>query len=117
MNVLEVFVGSPRGLNLRNVLWHGFAAPHEVPAKYCSAMVLLTAGLGQLLKRYLRHAERALPRRPPLALTRVGDLSVFPGVTHEVLSVLEELTKKSTFILRIMLPYWELALIKFKSHR
>lgn len=42
-------------------------------------MVLLTAGLGQLLKRYLRHAERALPRRPPLALTRVEDLSVFPG--------------------------------------
>lgn len=41
----------------------------------------------------------------------------FAGVTHEVLSVLEELTKKSTFILRIMLPYWELALIKFKSHR
>ena len=25
--------------------------------------------------------------------------------------------KKSTFILKIMLPYWEVALIKFKSHR
>lgn len=31
MNVLTVFIGSPRGLNLRNVLWHGFAAPQEVP--------------------------------------------------------------------------------------
>ena len=33
MDVLKVFVGSPRGLNLRNVLWHGFAAPQEVPPK------------------------------------------------------------------------------------
>ena len=33
MDVLRVFVGSPRGLNLRNVLWHGFAAPQEVPPK------------------------------------------------------------------------------------
>lgn len=33
MDVLTVFVGSPRGLNLRNVLWHGFAAPQEVPPR------------------------------------------------------------------------------------
>ncbi|XP_039737875.1 endoplasmic reticulum membrane-associated RNA degradation protein isoform X3 [Pteropus medius] len=117
MNVLEVFVGCPRGLNLRNVLWHGFAAPHEVPAKYCSTMVLLMAGLGQLLNSYLQHTEFPLVHRPPLALTHLEDLIVFPDVTHEAPSVLEELLKKSTFILRIMLPYWELALIKFKSHR
>lgn len=45
-------------------------------------MVLLTAGLGQLLARYLRRAERPLPRRPPLALTCVDDLHVFPGEYH-----------------------------------
>lgn len=33
MSVLKVFLGSPRGLNLRNVLWHGFASPQEVPPK------------------------------------------------------------------------------------
>lgn len=33
MNVLRVFIGSPYGLNLRNVLWHGFASPQEMPAK------------------------------------------------------------------------------------
>lgn len=41
----------------------------------------------------------------------------FADVSHEVLSVLEEVMKKSTFILKIMLPYWEVALIKFKSQR
>ncbi|KAI2544653.1 ER membrane associated RNA degradation, partial [Homo sapiens] len=39
MNVLKVFVGSPCGLNLRNVLWHGFASPEEIPPKYCSMMI------------------------------------------------------------------------------
>uniref|UniRef100_A0A8C6CW19 ER membrane associated RNA degradation n=1 Tax=Moschus moschiferus TaxID=68415 RepID=A0A8C6CW19_MOSMO len=117
MDVLQVFVGSPRGLNLRNVLWHGFAAPQEVPPKYCSMMVVLTAGLGQLLKGYLQRTNFTLAHRPFLTLTSVEDLIVFPDVTSEVLSVLEEVIKKSTFILKIMLPYWEVALSKLKSHR
>ncbi|XP_057596077.1 endoplasmic reticulum membrane-associated RNA degradation protein isoform X3 [Hippopotamus amphibius kiboko] len=117
MDVLKVFVGSPCGLNLRNVLWHGFAAPPEIPPKYCSMMLLLTAGLGQLLKGYLQQAEFALAHRPFVTLTGLEDLIAFPDVTYEVLSVLEDVMKKSTFILKIMLPYWEVAFVKFKSHR
>uniref|UniRef100_A0ABI7YMR0 DUF4209 domain-containing protein n=1 Tax=Felis catus TaxID=9685 RepID=A0ABI7YMR0_FELCA len=117
MDVLKVFLGSPRGLNLRNILWHGFASPHEVPLKYCSMMTLLTAGLGQLLKSYLRQTKFALVHRPFRALPDLEDLAVFPDMTSEVLPVLEEVMKKSTFILKIMLPYWEEALIRFKAHR
>lgn len=117
MNVLRVFVGSPCGLNLRNVLWHGFASPHEIPPMYCSMMVVLTAGLGQLLKSYLQQSELTWAPRPLIALPDLEDGAVFPEVTQEVLSVLEEVMKKSTFIVRTMLPYWEVALIKFKSHR
>ncbi|XP_021548822.1 endoplasmic reticulum membrane-associated RNA degradation protein isoform X2 [Neomonachus schauinslandi] len=117
MDVLKVFVGSPRGLNLRNTLWHGFASPHEIPPKYCSMMVLLTVGLGQLLRSYLQQAKLVLAHRPFIVLTNLEDLAVFPDVTSEVLSVLEEVMKKSTFILKVMLPYWEAALIGFRSHR
>ncbi|XP_024600645.1 endoplasmic reticulum membrane-associated RNA degradation protein isoform X8 [Neophocaena asiaeorientalis asiaeorientalis] len=117
MDVLKVFVGSPCGLNLRNVLWHGFAAPEEIPPKYCSMMILLTAGLGQLLKGYLQQTKFTLAHRPFITLTSLEDLIVFPDVTYEVLSVLEEVMKKSTFIIKIMLPYWEVALLNFKSHR
>ena len=45
------------------------------------------------------------------------NICYFTDVTSEVLSVLEEVMKKSTFILKIMLPYWEVALTKLKSHR
>ncbi|XP_021572987.1 endoplasmic reticulum membrane-associated RNA degradation protein isoform X2 [Carlito syrichta] len=117
MHVLQIFIGSPCGLNLRNVLWHGFASPQEIPPKYCSTMILLTAGLGQLLKSYLQHSKLTLAHRSFITLTSLEDLLVFPDVTHEILSVLEEVMMKSTFILKIMLPYWEIALIKFKSHR
>ncbi|XP_036920728.1 endoplasmic reticulum membrane-associated RNA degradation protein isoform X2 [Sturnira hondurensis] len=117
MQVLTVLVGSPSGLNLRNVLWHGFASPGEVPAKYCSTMVLLTVGLGQLLQAYLQRTGCTLAPRPLLTLTESEDLLVFPEATDETLLVLEEAMKKSPFILKIMLPYWEVALMKFKSHR
>ncbi|XP_023053912.2 endoplasmic reticulum membrane-associated RNA degradation protein isoform X3 [Piliocolobus tephrosceles] len=117
MNVLKVFIGSPCGLNLRNVLWHGFASPEEVPPKYCSMMMLLTAGLGQLLKNYLQKTKLTLAHRSFITPTNLEDLIVFPDVTYEVLSVLEEAMTKSAFILKIMLPYWEVALVKFKSHR
>ncbi|XP_069343870.1 endoplasmic reticulum membrane-associated RNA degradation protein isoform X2 [Eulemur rufifrons] len=117
MDVLKVFLGSPRGLNLRNILWHGFASPREVSPRYCAVMVLLTAGLGQLLKRYLQQTQFTLAHRSFVTFTNLEDLIVFPDVTYEVLSVLEEVMTKSTFILEIMLPYWETALTKFKAHR
>ncbi|XP_017363085.1 endoplasmic reticulum membrane-associated RNA degradation protein isoform X5 [Cebus imitator] len=117
MNVLKVFVGSPCGLNLRNILWHGFASPEEIPPKYCSMMILLTVGLGQLLKSYLQNTKLTLAHRSFITLKNLEDLVIFPDVTYEVLSVLEEVMTKSAFILKIMLPYWEVALIKFRSQR
>nr|XP_012321350.1 endoplasmic reticulum membrane-associated RNA degradation protein isoform X2 [Aotus nancymaae] len=117
MNVLKVFVGSPCGLNLRNILWHGFASPEEIPPKYCSMMILLTVGLGQLLKSYLQNTKLTLTHRSFITLKNLEDLVIFPDITYEVLSVLEEVMTKSAFILKIMLPYWEVALIKFRSQR
>ncbi|XP_047588447.1 endoplasmic reticulum membrane-associated RNA degradation protein isoform X6 [Lutra lutra] len=117
MDVLKVFVGSPCGLNLRNVLWHGFASPREIPPKYCSMMMLLTAGLGQLLKRYLEQTRRVLAHRPRVALPHLEEAAVFPDVTPEVLGVLEDVMRNSTFIRKVMMPYWEAAFLSFRSHR
>ncbi|KAK1337849.1 hypothetical protein QTO34_000950 [Cnephaeus nilssonii] len=38
------------------------------------------------------------------------------AATDEVLSVWEEVVRKSSLVLRIMLPYWEVALTKFRTH-
>lgn len=47
--------------------------------RYCSAMLLLTAGLGQLLKSYLHHTKVTLAHRPSVTLANLEDVIVFPG--------------------------------------
>ncbi|NXE80522.1 EMARD protein, partial [Cochlearius cochlearius] len=131
MNVLRVFIGSPYGLNLRNVLWHGFASPQEIPVKYCAMLLFLTAGLGQLLQTYLLQTKCILVHRPYVTFVSLEELDVFPGkyltiskfllcyiyLNDEALSVAEELVKLSSFVLKIMLPFWMAALTAFKQSR
>ncbi|NXX89276.1 EMARD protein, partial [Centropus bengalensis] len=117
MNVLRVFIGSPYGLNLRNVLWHGFASPQEIPAKYCAMLLFLTAGLGQLLQTYLLKTQCILVHRPYTTFINLEELDIFPDLNHEILSVAEELVKLSSFVLKTMLPFWMAALTAFKQSR
>ncbi|NWQ74338.1 EMARD protein, partial [Columbina picui] len=116
MNVLRVFIGSPYGLNLRNVLWHGFASPQEIPVKYCAMLIFLTAGLGQLLQAYLLQTKCILVHRPYVIFASLEELDIFPG-NHETLSIAEELVKLSSFVLKTMLPFWMAALTAFKQSR
>ncbi|NWI35797.1 EMARD protein, partial [Picathartes gymnocephalus] len=129
MNVLRVFIGSPHGLNLRNVLWHGFASPQEIPAKYCAMLLFLTAGLGQLLQTYLLETKCVLVHRPYVIFISLEELDAFPGkyltisksllsyLNNETLSIAEELVKLSGFVLKTMLPFWIAALTAFKQSR
>ncbi|XP_052551433.1 endoplasmic reticulum membrane-associated RNA degradation protein [Tympanuchus pallidicinctus] len=117
MDVLRIFIGSPYGLNLRNVLWHGFASPQEIPAKYCAMLLFLTAGLGQLLQTYLLKTKYVLVHRPYVTFIRLEDLDAFPDLNHETLCVAEELLQVSNFVLRTMLPFWMAALTAFKQSR
>ncbi|NWT94369.1 EMARD protein, partial [Urocynchramus pylzowi] len=117
MNVLRVFIGSPHGLNLRNVLWHGFASPQEIPAKYCAMLLFLTAGLGQLLQTYLLQTKGVLAHRPYVIFISLEELDAFPDLNNEILSIAEELVKLSSFVLKIMLPFWIAALTAFKQSR
>ncbi|NXY56037.1 EMARD protein, partial [Callaeas wilsoni] len=116
MNVLRVFIGSPHGLNLRNVLWHGFASPQEIPAKYCAMLLFLTAGLGQLLQTYLLQTKCVLVHRPYVIFISLEELDAFP-LNNEILSIAEELVKLSSFVLKTMLPFWIAALAAFKQSR
>ncbi|XP_062497907.1 endoplasmic reticulum membrane-associated RNA degradation protein [Pezoporus occidentalis] len=117
MNVLRVFIGSPYGLNLRNVLWHGFASPKEIPAKYCAMLLFLTAGLGQLLQTYLLQNKCILLHRPYVIFVSLEELDIFPDLNHEAVSIAEELVNLSSFVLKTMIPFWMAALTAFKQSR
>ncbi|XP_059842509.1 endoplasmic reticulum membrane-associated RNA degradation protein-like isoform X1 [Hypanus sabinus] len=112
MNVLRVFLGSPRSLNLRNILWHGFAAPGEIPPMYTSMLLLLTAGLGQILQ-----TESMPLHRPYFRLTQLEELAVFPDINEEAIALAEDFIGKSGFVVEIMRPYWREALEAYRNQR
>lgn len=41
----------------------------------------------------------------------------FADVTDEILSVLEGVMARSSFVLKVMLPYWETAVARFQAGR
>ncbi|XP_044146283.1 endoplasmic reticulum membrane-associated RNA degradation protein isoform X2 [Bufo gargarizans] len=117
MDVLRIFLGSPQGLNLRNILWHGFVSPHEIPHKYCSMLLLLTTGLGQLLQSWLSNTGMSLVRRPYFVFKNLQDMAVFPDLNEDVLSIAESLIEKSRFVLSHMVPFWSEAITAFRQGR
>jgi len=34
MKMFQIFLGGPLSLNLRNLVWHGFVAPGEIPLRF-----------------------------------------------------------------------------------
>ncbi|PIK52488.1 putative endoplasmic reticulum membrane-associated RNA degradation protein isoform X3 [Apostichopus japonicus] len=42
--------GPPTSLNLRNLLWHGFVKPGEIPERYAMFLLVLVGSLGQVLR-------------------------------------------------------------------
>ncbi|XP_077342407.1 endoplasmic reticulum membrane-associated RNA degradation protein isoform X1 [Lithobates pipiens] len=117
MDVLRIFIGSPESLNLRNILWHGFASPHEIPPKYCSMLLLFTGGLGQILQANHCNSGTLLVHRPYFLFNSAEELQVFPDLDEEVLSLSEKLVEESKFVLANMIPYWKEAITAFKQLR
>ncbi|ETE66797.1 Transmembrane protein, partial [Ophiophagus hannah] len=117
MDVLKVFIGSPDSLNLRNILWHGFVSAKEIPVKYFSMLLFLTAGLGQLLNNYCLQAHSALIHRPYVSFTHLKELHIFPDLNQELLSLAEELVTKSNIVLKTMIPFWIAAITSFQQAR
>ncbi|XP_032072594.1 endoplasmic reticulum membrane-associated RNA degradation protein isoform X2 [Thamnophis elegans] len=117
MDVLKVFIGSPDSLNLRNILWHGFVSAEEIPVKYFSMLLFLTAGLGQLLNNYCLQAHSALIHRPYVSFTHLKELHIFPDLNQELLSLAKELVTKSNIVLKTMIPFWIAAITSFQQAR
>ena len=77
--LLRLLLGSPFSLNLRNLVWHGFAAPHEISLAFASALLLIFPCIGSTLR------ERAIviSKRELGSLSRVEKiLEANPSLPH-----------------------------------
>ncbi|NWX91367.1 EMARD protein, partial [Nothoprocta pentlandii] len=116
MNVLRVFIGSPYGLNLRNVLWHGFASPQEIPCTDCHQIKMINISyiLSEIVGEQLNRSWAYLLCNLLIPLI---SSQRFLNLNHETLSLAEELVKLSSFVLKMMLPFWLAALTAFRQGR
>lgn len=72
---VRAFVAHPSGLNVRNVLWHGFVAPAELPRAWLALVLWVMASLGErVLLRVERFCAHSLPR------LRVGHVARYDAV-------------------------------------
>ena len=70
MHLLQLLLGPPCTLNVRNLVWHGFVAPGQLPGPLLSLLLLLTASVGALLE------GRRLSARPQVVYSEVGTHSL-----------------------------------------
>eukprot|EP00731_Ephydatia_muelleri_P027311 Em0019g184a len=118
MCLLRCLLGHPLGLNVRNVLWHGFMAPQELPKEYAYLLPVVVGSLGKRLNQYSAESNKATKsscpfkpsHRPYLSLDD-DSMTLFPVVADLELDTVKHLFCHSTFILPSMLPIW-LAAVK-----
>ncbi|XP_060553033.1 endoplasmic reticulum membrane-associated RNA degradation protein-like isoform X2 [Ruditapes philippinarum] len=62
IQVLRVIIGPPTSLNIRNVVWHGFPVPAEIPRRCIWFVILLVPSIGQILRN--KNVTRITFREP-----------------------------------------------------
>lgn len=77
---LQILVGSPKGLNVRNVAWHGFLSPHELHPHLAAIFFILIPSLGIYLKAY-----QTVPRR-----FQITDFRTYTEYISDVFPYMEE---------------------------
>ncbi|XP_039248767.2 endoplasmic reticulum membrane-associated RNA degradation protein-like [Styela clava] len=60
MKLLQVLIGNPHGINLRNLVWHGFLGPAEIPHVFVSLLLCICESLASVLNLH----EDKIQQRP-----------------------------------------------------
>ena len=116
IKLLRVIIGPPISLNLRNVVWHGFPTPGEIPMQYTYFLLCLLPSIGQLL------AENGLS--PEDIVHR--EFLVLPEIQQEmsecIVDVVDrhidefiDMVHKSDIVLSANKPMWKLAIRRFHA--
>ncbi|XP_014672507.1 PREDICTED: endoplasmic reticulum membrane-associated RNA degradation protein-like isoform X3 [Priapulus caudatus] len=107
MSILKVLMGPPTSLNLRNITWHGFAGPQEIPLRCVAFLILIIVSLGEVI------GDVEIPQRPYIAYPHVSMYQgVLPAISHVNCQpdLWKRLVHSSCFVTPTFKPYWELAL-------
>ena len=99
--MLQLLLGSPFPLNLRNIVWHGFASPGELCISLCSCLLLLLPSIGLILQSMRQEVNH----RPMGSLAKGQEiLTTNPGLLIDPLDSLLPMAFTSCLLLPQHLP-------------
>ncbi|XP_030855378.1 endoplasmic reticulum membrane-associated RNA degradation protein [Strongylocentrotus purpuratus] len=115
---LRVLMGPPTSLNLRNILWHGFASPGEIPSRYSSFLLVLTASLGYMLHSLGIHPS-SIPHRTQIDFQKHVPLlhNKFPVLLPDHLNTLSKEVCERGLICQSHVSMWEQAAHYYEIER
>ncbi|XP_011183383.2 endoplasmic reticulum membrane-associated RNA degradation protein [Zeugodacus cucurbitae] len=93
MSLLRIIMGSPNAINLRNIVWHGFPHPKEIPNYYTSILIIIIHSLGSVLKK---NKIDKLSERP-----KATDLKILCDQVSNQLSLPSKSLKESEYFEQI----------------
>lgn len=82
---VQILVGSPKGLNVRNVAWHGFVSPHELHPHLAAIFFILIPSLGNCLTAYKTIPQRVQITHFKAHTEQISD--IFPYIDEELCNV------------------------------
>jgi len=109
VQLLQVLVGPPVSLNLRNVAWHGFLRPGELDVQYVYVMLCVTASIGKLLE------DRQIYEIPRRDMIKITVPTLFSDVDLSQLNDVSLLFAHSDFVAPSVAQFWHLSLELYTS--
>ena len=116
---IQVLLGTPKALNLRNITWHGFPYPEEIKPELCATLFIIIGSIGEILSQS-HIAIDTIPYRP-----QVSDLMYhahmlegsFLQLNIEHKMSLEEILFQSPHIAQSHQIYWSTLLEHYYNQR
>ncbi|KAJ4434776.1 hypothetical protein ANN_23347, partial [Periplaneta americana] len=115
---LQVLVGTPKALNLRNVTWHGFPRPDEVKDEFGAVFFFVIASIGEILEIKLFTLD-SLPYRAQVS-TLFYHSKMLEGCFPDMMDYDKEaivMLLDSPHISHSHLMYWEVLLEHYFESR
>ncbi|XP_005108210.2 endoplasmic reticulum membrane-associated RNA degradation protein [Aplysia californica] len=109
IQILQVLMGPPISLNLRNVAWHGFFSEGELPPRYIYFLLHIVASIGKLLESQNIHVDD-IPFRSFVSLASTDDVAYqFPRIPCEAEHSLQQVIVKSWMVNQTNMHMFQLA--------
>nr|CAD7417704.1 unnamed protein product [Timema poppensis] len=88
---MQVLIGTPLGLNLRNIVWHGFPRPEEIKDHFVTTLLITVASIGELLESQSVDICQLPSRTPAVNLPECAEVlaGCFPNIHDYQEQVLE----------------------------